>query len=582
MKLRLRSFLSCLSLSSFLLCPFIPALAQATDTISTTKRPGKKLIEVGWDQPNTKQLRTQGQQMEETTPFDGVVYVLKFTAEGKVYDENKILTSTPWKKEWLSEPLADMKACRFTKFTDNFIRVNTAPGDLKWDDDKAWANAITNLGLVAWFAKNSGSKGIAFDPECYAESQYQWNPKGGLTFEKAQVLARKRGNQAMKAMAKAYPSLTFLAFWLLSLNSQNASAPDPTPSLRSEKYGLWPAFVAGLVEAAPATVKLVDANENGYYPDDRTGYLSLYNLMRGENSPLRNLLPDDVRAKYNRQVSAGFGFYLDRYLNLPSSNYYIAPLPGGTRIERLGINLDAAMASTDEYVWAYGEQCRWWERPGTTPQEDATLQKTVGKGRLWEEAMPGITAAMNSVRDPNIVLREAISRRTPLKNKAVNSGFEEEKPTGGDAKNLAVLDWQTGAVPGFAQWQDEASKGIFSWDKSAKAGKMQGVTDGCFIQKHPVRPGEKFLVEVEGKGAGERLLTVRWQTEDGKWINWDQDISFGFSRTAGGLEVARGLVTVPERTGQLVILLAVNHQKPDEACWFDNLGVYPLQALLKP
>ncbi|MBC7529833.1 MAG: hypothetical protein H7308_20070, partial [Chthonomonadaceae bacterium] len=307
MKLKLRLSLLCLPLSSLLLCPITSALAQAPDKVSTTKRPGKKLIEVGWDQPDTKQLRMMGKQMEETTPFDGVVYVLKFTAEGKTYDENKILTLTPLKKEWLLKPLAEMKACRFTKFTDNFIRVNTAPGDLKWDDDKAWANATANLGLVAWFAKQSGSKGIAFDPECYAEPQYQWNPKGGLTFEKAQTLARKRGNQAIKAMSREFPSLTFLAFWLLSLNSQNASSPDPTPSLRSEKYGLWPAFVAGLVEAAPATVKLVDANENGYYPDDRYGYLSLYNLMRGENSPLRNLLPDDVRAKYNRQVTAGFG-----------------------------------------------------------------------------------------------------------------------------------------------------------------------------------------------------------------------------------------------------------------------------------
>ena len=428
------------------------ALALTAPLVSDAQKtfPRKKLIEVGWDQPDTKLLRANYRQMEATAPFDGVVYVVKFNADGKSYDENKILQASPWKREWLAEPLADLKACRFTRFADNFIRVNTAPGDLKWDDEAAWAGASANMGHLAWFAKQSGSKGVCFDPECYSAPQYRWKPENGLSFEKTSEFARKRGAQIMRAMSKENPSFTFFAFWLLSLNSQNANAPDPSPSLRSEQYGLWPSFVAGLLEAAPSTVKFVDATENGYHPDDRNGYLSLYSLCRGANSPLRKLLPDHLREKYNRQVSVGFGFYLDRYLNRPSDKYYIAPLPGGTSLERLGINLEAAMEIADEYVWAYGEQSRWWKPLGVSSDwVDVNLKNTVGKGRLWEEAMPGITLALDALRDPDSSLREAAKRRSPERNLAINPNFDEEKPKGGSESEPRSWTGKTARFRGF-------------------------------------------------------------------------------------------------------------------------------------
>ncbi|MDD3587188.1 MAG: hypothetical protein PHQ75_08390, partial [Thermoguttaceae bacterium] len=39
-----------------------------------TKIPGKKLIELGWDIPNTRFMKSHWQEMEKTTPFDGIMF----------------------------------------------------------------------------------------------------------------------------------------------------------------------------------------------------------------------------------------------------------------------------------------------------------------------------------------------------------------------------------------------------------------------------------------------------------------------------------------------------------------------------
>ena len=209
---------------SFLLCL---SLALTITAQAQTKQPHKKVIQLGWDKPDTAYLRAHWQQMEATAPFDGLAYSLRFTAEGKTYDDSSVLGRTLWKREWLAAPLADMKACRFTKLAANFILVNTAPGDLKWEDDAAWNAAAANMGTVAWFAKQTGTRGILFDPECYDAEQWRWNSTSPLGFEQTGALARKRGAQSMQAMAKQYPDMTFLSMWLFSLNYKEAKSPAP-------------------------------------------------------------------------------------------------------------------------------------------------------------------------------------------------------------------------------------------------------------------------------------------------------------------------------------------------------------------
>jgi len=111
---------------------------------------------------------------------------------------------------------------------------------------------------------------------------------------------------------------------------------------------------------------------------------------------------------------------------------------------------------------------------------------------------------------------------------------------------------------------------------------MENVTNGCFIQKHPAKPGEAYYVEATAKtqGAAIPTLMVRWQREDGQWTRWDLDVKLTFGAAgADGWRRAGGAVTVPDGVGLLVILLDGNSFGDGAcACWFDNVGLYRLNV----
>ncbi len=561
--------------------PRLNILALAVLFVAVAARadfPRKKLIELGWDQPNTGQLRQYHAQMQATAPFDGVVMVVSFKAEGRAFDED-LLDAVPWQRDWLTVPLADLQACRFTRFTDNFIRVNCTPGTVAWEDDAGWAAVAAKLGHLAWLARQSGARGFCFDPESYGARLFRWDPDRIATFAQAQALARKRGVQVMADVVREYPDITFLSLWMLSLNRAQAATDEPDAALQTTDYGLWPAFVNGLLDAAAPQTRFVDGCEFGYYQDDRLGYLELYQSMLCTQGAQMRLIAPENRARYNAQVTAGFGFYLDRYANPEGAKYYIAPLPGGTRVQRLRANLRAALDVADEYVWVYGEQCRWWPTGG---RFDAMVKDSSGQGRLWEDMLPGITAAIEMVRDPAAMAARAAEHRNPQSNLVRNPGMDADPAVvlPADAAPKAS-DWTQSAIPGYHQWQNEGSAGAFTWDRAAGMARIQGCGDGCLIQQVAVRPGEELLVEAQGDGRGSRTVTARWQTPEGRWTALSADVTLSLRPTSAGQpELARGLATVPPGAGYLVLLLSVQGQRPSESCRFDNVGVYRVAELL--
>jgi len=88
--------------------------------------------------------------------------------------------------------------------------------------------------------------------------------------------------------------------------------------------------------------------------------------MRLWNGGAIRLVSPANRPKYRQQVQAGFGFYLDMFLSEATNHYYRGPL-NGSRLARLQRNLAWARDATDEYVWIYGEQSRWWGKPLNVP-----------------------------------------------------------------------------------------------------------------------------------------------------------------------------------------------------------------------
>lgn len=533
--------------------------------------PPKKFIEVGWDIPDTTFLRQHWEEMERTAPFDGLnFYVAVNKPDGARADSLKIWDGQPWQRDWFTNTIADLQTCRFTKFTDNFLRIDATPGKLEWGDDAAWKNLAEKLALCSWIAREGGAKGICLDLEGYGVKSFQFDPAKGATFAETSALARKRGGEVMRAIAREFPNQVLFSYWLNSINAKAGRVSNPDAILAGETYGLQPAFINGMLDAAPPEMTLVDGCEDGYYKDSEGEYQRAAADMRQWHGSVARLIAPENRRKWRAQGQASFGFYLDMYLNPPGHQYYFPPLDG-SRLKRLQRNLTAARDAADEYVWIYGEQCNWWGKWELNDWFRETVKKTAGQGRRWEAALPGITRAIQIVRDPEGTVREAIAQRRAsgtLTNLARNGDFST--PT---ADKQHPAEWST--------WQDEGSRGRFEFDAAVRGGaaKATKVKNGCFLQSQPTHPGETYAIQAECRTTGMTVpgLMIRWQRADGSWVRWDADASFTFGGAREGWAQAFGVVTVPDNAGKLVILLKAEHQLSDaDACWFDNVALYPL------
>ncbi|MDD4267759.1 MAG: hypothetical protein PHO07_10540 [Pirellulales bacterium] len=533
----------------------------------------KKFIELGWDIPDTAFLRAEHLAMEQEGPFDGVI----FRAGAKTGDGKSVSTQAGWNrqrwnKEWFEDARGDLKACRFTKFSHNFLLFNATPQRIEWTDGEGWDALEEKLRICAWLAGEGKAKGLALDFEPYGENQWKFDPSTGRSFAETAALARQRGAQLARGIGSEMPSAVILALFLNSVVARAGRVDHPAAILAEEHYGLLPAFFNGMLDAATPQMVLVDGCENGYYMDSLEAYQRAALEMRSWHGPAIKLVAPESRARYRQQVQAGFGFYLDMFVNPQGHRYYRPPLEG-SRLKRLSRNLAAARDASDEYVWIYGEQCRWWSGLAKDkPWREEQLKNTAGKGRAWEEALPGITRAIARTRDARAAARAEIAQRKArgtAANLAVNADFRQP-PTGGTLP------------PGWSSWQDEKNPtGSFAWDETVGGGSARAVQVawGCFLQQLAAVPGETFAVSADclAKGTTTPAVTIRWQTGEGRWTHEADDALLAFEPAGGDWKTAFGVVTVPAAAGQLVVLLGVRGQQTaNDVCWFDNVAVYRL------
>ena len=561
-----------------------------------------KLIAAGWNLADTKYLSEHWQEMEAKNPFDGIVFTFNIKVNpdtnraykrnaktfGKVknYGRHKIMGKYAFQKEWFEESINDMKKCKFKTFTDNFVVVKSTPGNVDWFDDEGWSYIANNLGIISWFAKQTGSKGIFWDGETYSARMFRYDSKKGKSFVETLQQVRKRGGEVMKAMAKEYPEQTFLGTWLFSMVQEAGFAKDPLPELKAHTYGLFSAFLNGMMDELPETMRLIDGNEHAYKYSNPISYLKSYNQIKNPTGPCMRLVEEENYTKYVSQVNVGFGFYVDAYFNPKGSYWRIEPPVEEPRLKTLERNLKAAIQASDSYVWLWAEQCCFWPYSLIDDHKKKALKKSIGKGRPWTETMPGILQAIEKAKDYDKfiekVYREGVLRET-LKNIAFNSSFKEDLKKSGP-------DWEEKVIPGFAIWYDKRYKdGKLSIDRTfGKDGKSSAKAEmfkhgGCYIQKHDVKPDQAYAIEADmfTRGNAKIILEVRWLDKNKKWLNGTgEERKFAFVGKKDQWQKASGIVKTPDskKLGKMVILLRVvgGQYTPKDTCWFDNLKVYRL------
>lgn len=318
---------------------------------------GRRLLEFGWDMPSTEALRRDVRQMEKA-PFDGVVLDVALKGRGSV--AWTFWTPDPWRDEDLAPARDDLRATRFRRFSDNFLRLNVAPGRVDWFDP-AFSAIVTKAAQAARFVRQAGLRGILLDPEQYdgiGPFDFGQRPlRGAQPFVAYAAQARARGRELMAAMAAEHPNLTILTLFGHSLAQAQlpyALPPAPgDPPVSGTFYALLPAFLDGLLEAAPPGFLLHDVHELSYpYKTEAQFARAVENVRR---AAALSAVPD----AYARHVRVGFGIWID-YDSGRRGWHPDAPERNHFRPAELERALRAALAASDRYVWIYSERLNWW------------------------------------------------------------------------------------------------------------------------------------------------------------------------------------------------------------------------------
>lgn len=346
------------SLSIFWVAALLGLAGWLAQPAVAGEKKAKRLIEFGWDEPDTAFMRQHIAEMEQT-PFDGCVFHVNYrTADGKQGN----FTWEGWGKRAftaaeLKSALADLQAIRFRHFKQNFLRFNTTPADLDWFDDHS--PVLQNARLAAQFARQGKCPGLLFDIEQYNGQLFDYRKQRDVkikSWELYSAQVRRRGREIMAAFQEGFPNLT--VFFTFGYSLPWAESQAGQRPLAECHYGLLAPFLDGMLQAARGKVRLVDGHELSYGYRDTNRFATAYRTMK---EGLRPIVHDPQ--KYEQFFSLGFGLWLDhdwRKLGWEvgdvSKNFY-SP-------EAFGASARRALEVADEYVWIYSETPRWWSADG--------------------------------------------------------------------------------------------------------------------------------------------------------------------------------------------------------------------------
>ena len=203
------------------------------------------------------------------------------------------------------------------------------------------------------------------------------------------------------------------------------------------------------------------------------------------------------------------------------------------------------------------------------PDRVRQLLSKVGEGELAEELRGLLWVAEN----PN------------APNQCRNPGFEDARAQGPAPRGV---DWvSTTCPPGWSKWALEPpSRERMTWEQAAgrsnsRCVRTKGAKNACFIQTFKAKPGQRYycsaLVRAQCSEGAKSQVRIQWKDGEGNW-NWAAMPRIaqitGSTRTSGTLGPWHRLsvaFTVPKGVGQIVVLLTVLDQTPDDVTWFDGV-----------
>jgi hypothetical protein len=298
------------------------------------------LIKHGLDIPYPNFVKSNIANMEKM-PFNGLTITLGSNSS-KVQTQNAISYDT------FNTALAPIAQTTFTKLKHNFVMIYSAPaGDLYGD----WTIPISNFANIAKAAKGAGLEGIFYDIEEYFGSSLRY-PENcvGRTVLECQNQAQLRGKQIMDAIRSTWPEARVIVSfgpWVSESATANNIPGVPYNDVSWANQLPGP-FVVGMVESTVGTnAKVLDGGEI-YTARTKTQFSTIKSWQKDGMPAKSNLIPASLKPQWPTLISSSFGIY-DQ------------PWQGVSMDSLIWQNtITNALATADDYVWAYTERYDWW------------------------------------------------------------------------------------------------------------------------------------------------------------------------------------------------------------------------------
>jgi hypothetical protein len=369
----------------------------------TRSRPKKKLIGWGSDVAYPGKVQNNIRKIEEL-PLDGIVLSnfsgkkdgKDFTFDWECFGQQK------FERKQLTDTIQILKHIRFERFTDNFLRFNLQPGDVDWFDD--FSVPLHNARMWSEVTQETGVKGWKFDVEDYKDKTFVYRKQkyaDTKSFDEYAAQVRLRGRQMMEAIQAGFPNIVLLLSLAHSYVNRTPHANRKLAELSS--YGLLPAFVDGLIEAAGPQVRLIDGQEQAY------GYMTAEDYFRGYHDIKQRaleLVPPELWKEYRGKMEAAVAIFANYQLAVPRSeaqgrHWPATYLKPDQRLHLFEQNVYHALRTTDEYVWLYSELMGWWESGHQLPTPDGAvdaIRRARGKHAAGEPVGFDLRAVVDEAR----------------------------------------------------------------------------------------------------------------------------------------------------------------------------------------
>ncbi len=348
-------------------------IGSITMELENAELPRKKLIYYGWGIRDTMYVREHWREMEQM-PFDGIGITVAINRQawqkGKTDTGNQLAWNLFGPKAFhlddFRPAIDDLKNAQWRKFTDNFLPACICSQGqdfgFNWFDGKRWQTIVNNWRVLVAIAKEGGCRGIILDPEHYGAYFFHYpsmRERVDKPFAEYVERVRRCGQELMEVTRAIFPDITILMFWGHSYLPMHPTERKKSPEQNA--YGLLPAFVDGLMEAADERAKFGDLCEFAYGFKERHQFLEAYHTIVNKAAPF-SFFPE----RYRRRIRVGFGLWLDyNSVRQPwdisdfRKNYF-SP-------DEFQRSLQTALELSDEYVWIYSQQPRFFP-PSNLPE----------------------------------------------------------------------------------------------------------------------------------------------------------------------------------------------------------------------